>query len=108
MCQSEYGVPDKVLQTDLVPDWNAAEVRTGVSVLNVRLYVILCLGYFGFFKRRNRHKPHNYKFCLVMLALEYGGLRSSRYTTISILVSSLNFTPKILFDTLLLYFFYTS
>jgi len=32
MSGSEYGVPDKVLQTDLVPDWSAAEVTTGVSV----------------------------------------------------------------------------
>jgi len=35
-CNWEYGVPGKVLQTDLVPDWNAAEVTTGVSVTRIR------------------------------------------------------------------------
>jgi len=30
--QIEYGVPDKVLQKDLVPDWSAAELTTGASI----------------------------------------------------------------------------
>jgi len=41
MCRNEYGVPDKILQTDLVPDWSAAEVTTGVSVLSV-CFILLC------------------------------------------------------------------
>ena len=39
-CRSEYGIPDKVLQADLVPDWSAAEVTTGVSVPNDRLVML--------------------------------------------------------------------
>lgn len=35
MCRNEYGVPDKVLQTDLVPDWSAAEVTTGTTIMAV-------------------------------------------------------------------------
>jgi len=36
----ENGIPDKVLQKDLVPDWSAAEVTTGVSILSIRLIVL--------------------------------------------------------------------
>lgn len=35
MCKNEYGLPDKVLQTDLVPDWSAAEVTTGTTIMAV-------------------------------------------------------------------------
>ena len=45
MCKNEYGLPDKVLQTDLVPDWSAAEVTTGVSVLSVYpIMLCICVG----------------------------------------------------------------
>ena len=37
MFHSDYGVPHRVLQTDLVPDWSAAEVTTGVSILSALL-----------------------------------------------------------------------
>lgn len=36
---SECGVPDKVLQTDLVPDWSAGEIKTGVSMLYLSNYI---------------------------------------------------------------------
>ena len=42
--KSEYGIPDRVLQTDLVPDWSAGEVSTGVSV-SVDRRMILCVYY---------------------------------------------------------------
>jgi len=55
----EYGIPDKVLQTDLVPDWSAAEVKTGVSVQNVCLVMSNCsVDHFVFFMRRNRRERH--------------------------------------------------
>jgi len=46
MCKSDYGIPDKVLQTDLVPDWSAGEVSTGVSVsVDRRMCTLLCVHY---------------------------------------------------------------
>jgi len=41
--KDEYGIPDKVLQTDLVPDWSAAEVTTGVSFSSVCLVILITL-----------------------------------------------------------------
>ena len=62
---SEYGVPNKVLQADLVPDWSAAEVTTGVSVLNT-INAAICMGTFNYRVpiSRNWCKQHKYNFAV--------------------------------------------